>query len=149
MKAWHVQEDYYGPYGYIDKNGNYAVPRRFIVAYDFSEGVAWVAESDPKTREVIELGWIDKSGNWVLPLKKQGLDASSGKKFSEGLAAVSFPINSKGEYRWAYMDHKGNEVINRAFAEAHEFIGGIARVRIYSGTDSYIDTTGRIIWQPH
>ena len=141
-----VQEAYSGTYGYIDKNGNYVVPSRFTVAYDFSEGVAWVAESDPKTREVIELGWIDKSGKWVLPLKKQGLEAWSGKKFSEGLAAVWFPVNSKGEYRWAYLDHNGNEVINRALSEANEFIGGIARVRI-SGNYAYIDKTGRIIWQ--
>jgi hypothetical protein len=142
-----VQEDLYGSAGYIDRDGNYAIPPRFIWANDFSEGVAWAAERDEKTGAAKEMGWIDKSGNWVLPLKKEGLHESSGKKFSEGLAAVWLPINNKREYLCAYIDHNGKEVIKRAFADCHEFIGGIASVRI-SGSYAYIDKTGRIIWQP-
>ena len=155
----------YGVYGYVDRKGNFVIPPRFIAAKDFSEGLAWVVETDQRTGEE-KVGWIDKSGRWEITRldgRSRGalVRASVGTgvegiawKYSEGLAPFFFYSR---DYRaqWGYMDHTGKVIIEpREYQSVDPFRGGLARVSFYSGADrtrlypfGYIDKTGKLIWR--
>jgi hypothetical protein len=135
-----VHEELYASYGYIDRTGRYAISPRFVWANDFSEGNSWVEERDPTTGQITERGWINRAGSWIMRIKNRGVWSS--KKFSEGLAAIWRGSDSK----CGYIDHDGVEVIRPAFYNCSEFVGGIAKVSQNSML-TYIDRTGRIIWQ--
>jgi hypothetical protein len=119
-----------------------------------------------------EYGFIDKSGQFVVPLK-----FTFAGDFSEGLAFVRVGeqagyINKSGE--WAitseekilkgerfkeglaavgfdrgtgYIDHTGKIIIQPQFYEAGEFVGGVAAIDFRMAPGSYyIDKTGKAIW---
>ena len=50
-------------WGYIDKNGNMAIPPKWKTVTSFSEDLAFVQDFDDKW------GCIDKKGNIVIPCK--------------------------------------------------------------------------------
>ena len=64
-------------YGYIDHSGKWVIPRSFVAADDFHEGLAAVMGRDGTW------GYIDKAGEFVIAPR---FEAAS--EFSEGLAAV-------------------------------------------------------------
>lgn len=122
-------------YGYIDKTGAWVIQPQFWSADPFSEGLARVAV---KTKDGVKIGFIDKTGAWAIP--PQFEDAHS---FSEGLAIVW------REHECGYIVKTGTVVIPIDFQIAgFDFSGGVACVDYgYGGAPSYIDRTGRVIWQ--
>lgn len=123
-------------YGYIDKTGAWVVKPQFEQAGPFREGVAAVGVRDAKG--AFKMGYIDRTGAWVI--QPQFEDAQS---FSEGLALVWWPRSC------GYIDKTGKLVIPREYGtDGWDFSGGVVRVGGgFYGSPSYIDKTGRVIWQ--
>lgn len=84
--------------GYINHQGEWAIPPRFLVDSNFSEGPAF-ASFDGE-----HFGFIGLDGNSVVEP-----DFDQCRRFSEGLAAVL-----KGG-RWGYIDHAGDFAIPAVF----------------------------------
>jgi hypothetical protein len=122
--------------GYIDKTGAWVIQPQFEQTSPFSEGVAAVGVRDSKG--AFKMGYIDKTGAWVI--KPQFEEARS---FSEGLALVYW------ERTCGYIDKTGKLVIPVQYGAAEwDFYGGVVRVGGgFDGAPSYIDTTGKVIWQ--
>jgi hypothetical protein len=119
-----------GLYGYIDKKGDFVIPPQFIEAIAFSEGLAWAVVNEKITMAVIKVGWIDKSGQFVITRPSDQVFAKfSPSSYSEGL--VPFSVYTGEKFLWGYMDHSGVEVIKPQFDGASYFVGGIAGVTIH------------------
>lgn len=151
-----------GLYGYVNRKGDFVIPPRFARAQEFSEGLAWVATKDEKTNVVDRVGWVDKTGRWVvtgvsgrafsrgLPELFSYANEMEDWRYSEGL--VPFVTYSGGKVLQGYMDQKGEVVIRAAaFNSVGPFVGGLAKVEFASpelgGEYGYIDKTGRFVWR--
>lgn len=97
-------------WGFLDKQGNFAIAPKYKYAKSFSEGVAPVCD---------EMGWhyIDSKGKTVIagPFERA-------KEFSEGLAAVYI----KGKF--GYINKSGKLVIPAIYDDAGSFHEGLAQV---------------------
>jgi len=113
-------------WGYIDMEGNYVISPQFDIAYQFSEGYAWV---------VIDSLYylIDKAGSTVIDQSY-----TMAREFNHGLA----PVEVDG--KWGYIDASGNYVIGPQYDSAESFSEGYARVEVGNGC-GYIDTQGNLI----
>jgi hypothetical protein len=98
--------------GFIDESGNRVIPPRFREARRFSEGLAYVEESEFS-------GFIDLQGKPVI--RTEG----STRDFHEGLAAVLWSERGGG---WGYIDRSGKLVIQKHYAFADDFSEGLAGV---------------------
>ena len=106
-------------YGYVNKEGNVAIPLRYEEALDFSEGLAAVKFDDEHG------GFIDHSGNLVILIG--GLSPG----FGEGLAPVAVEQNGEsGVIKWGFIDKSGSWVIPPTFDRARRFHDGLAAVRV-------------------
>lgn len=149
-------------YGYINSRGDFVIPPRFQAAQDFSEGLAFVVSMDKVMSVVKGVGWIDKSGRWVVTGVNGYLSTNEFAKtfsdpnaaldwrYSEGL--VPFVVYVNDRPRWGYMDRRGNVAIEpREFNQVGPFLGGLAWVEIKDmGMEQdygYIDKNGRVIWR--
>ena len=129
-----------GRWGFIDKNGNWAVKNAHEEVWPFSEGLAAV-------RKGKKLGYIDVSGKLRVPCRfevpSRGSEAG---RFSEGLAAVL----SGG--KTLFIDKKGNVVIRGNFipwtGEAPRFRWGVACLETSKGRWRYVNRGGRYIGEP-
>ena len=110
-----------GKYGYIDKKGNIIIPCIYEWANQFSEGYAFVSKD--KDRE----NWscIDKNGKEVF---SSNYDCIS-SYFHEGFARVN-KKSKDDSYDWKYgfIDTKGNEVIPCVYDFCEDFSEGLAVV---------------------
>jgi hypothetical protein len=127
---------------FVDTSGTVVIEPQYDYAGDFFEGlaVAAVQEGDD-----IKWGYIDKTGAWVI--EPQFYMAHD---FSEGLAAVMYIENSVSTY--GYIDATGTMVIApRQCVRAEPFSGDVAALMGLGNagdeTPSYIDKTGKVIWQ--
>ena len=104
---------------------------------DFHEGLAAVWINNGK------LGFIDKTGNLVIPPKfdYETWTITDDFCFSEGLAAV--PINGK----FGYIDKTGDLVIPPRYDRAYCFSEGMALVKI-NGKFGFIDKNGNLVITP-
>jgi hypothetical protein len=151
-----VVRDIFPPYnsseGYIDKSGKVVIKPQFVWAYDFSEGLAAAGIYE---NGVQKYGYIDKTGTWVI--QPQFIEADA---FSEGLAAVCTGGTTRNDLRWGFIDKTGKVVIKLQekglVSTKLRFSGGVAGVEtlqikgetdIISDLMTYIDTTGKVIWQ--
>lgn len=154
--------------GFIDRNGDFAIPARFEAARDFSEDFAAV-------RSQARWGYISRDGNFAVPPQFDQADSfhggyaavkignswgyidrrgtlqiparySAAGPFSDGLALV------REGARLVYMNTQGRVAIRGSFVEATDFVQGLAAVRAASGRVSYIDTRGKEVfaydWKP-
>lgn len=142
------------PCGYIDKTGAVVIQPQFDFAEPFSEGLAAVGMV--AGRENALFGYIDATGTWVVRPQYDFVGP-----FSEGLAAVGMllPIDQStdwvfsGHFRWGYIDKTGTVVIPVQYEGlfAYPFVGGLARLDVETSRGSlsatYIDKTGKVIWQ--
>ena len=95
------------------KTGDVVIPLKYdSIPYNgsFSEGLAAVGIEG-------KWGFIDKSGNEVVPLKYDWAGS-----FSEGLAMV------KLDGRWSFIDKLGNEILQLSNGEGENFSEGLAMV---------------------
>ena len=131
------QYGYKGKYGYLNKDGDEAIPFEFDDAYDFKNGYALVGIKDEDRsffNTVCNYGMIDKDGDWVIAPVYPYLTS-----FSDGLAAFS---KTPWSQMYGYVNSQGIEVIPAIYDAAEPFVNGLARVRKgdYWGV---IDKTGR------
>jgi hypothetical protein len=128
--------------GYVDKTGAWVIEPQFTRACDFAEGLAAVEILDDGLRK---WGYIDRTGAWIIQPQFE-----YAWHFAEGMAVVGSMKDGYMEY--GYIDQTGTLVIPMQYAQAGDFSGGIARVvcqsdAYTSGHPSYVDKTGRVIWQ--
>ncbi len=126
--------------GFVDQTGNMVIPPRPGYEYrtDFSEGLAEVQKGANGPS-----GYIDMTGTMVIPPRFAGT-----LPFSEGLSGVWLDPRA---YTWGYIDKTGKTVISLRCGEIGSFVGGLAWVDmdVAEGTVAmtYIDRTGKVIWQ--
>jgi len=149
-------------WSYIDNTGSVIIEPKFKSASEFSEWLAWVYANN-----INGGGYINKSGEFIIglqikdpnilsaindPIKAQKRcknykdrdncikerNFTSGRDFSEGLAAVCY------HGKCGYINRSGEKAIDFKFSRALSFSEGLARVT----TDEkwgYIDKTGEIV----
>ena len=100
--------------------------KKYDKTYSFSEGLAMVRLNGKR-------GFIDKSGNVVIPLKYD--DAGW---FSEGLVWV------KLGGKCGFIDKNGNVVIPFKYSEAYEFYEGLTHVYL-NHKCGFIDKRGNVV----
>jgi hypothetical protein len=128
--------------GYIDRQGKMVIKPQFSLAYPFSEGLAlvWaggVRLTDPFVRSFVNMGFIDKSGQWVIRSKFNYFFYSD---FSNGLAAFK-----KNLGKWGYMDKSGQTVIKAQFDWAGPFLKDDLAPVVVNGHCAHVDTSGRVV----
>jgi WG containing repeat len=125
-----VQKEEYGQIGFVNQRGELAVLDTFDYTIDqfffFQANLAIVFQ--PTTGRC---GFIDKTGNWVIP--PQFLNAGL---FSEGLASAKIDSN------YGFIDTSGKWVIEPQFREVGSFDAGVAPVVLNKNWGA-IDKTGK------
>ncbi|HKO60115.1 MAG TPA: WG repeat-containing protein, partial [Pyrinomonadaceae bacterium] len=96
--------------GFIDESGKIAIPPRFVLSSQFSEGLAWV-------RTETSVGFIDQSGKVVIELPD-----SFSIGFQEGLAAVTTQTGS------GFIDKTGRFINTKRYDQVESFSDGLAAV---------------------
>lgn len=121
----------------MDTNGDIVIQPEYFIAYDFSKGFAAVADENDKH------GFIDKSGNLVIPFKfEHNIDGTYlYQGFSKGLAAVCI------DGKFGYINKNGDFVIEPKFDYAGRFSDGVALVLV-DGLFGYIDPDGKYTIEP-
>ncbi|HYK20219.1 MAG TPA: WG repeat-containing protein [Pyrinomonadaceae bacterium] len=120
-------------WGFIDKRGKFVVAPKYKEAQGFSEGLATVLVDQKKW----EWATIDRSGKIVIPARQNGAT-----HFSNGLSRITVDREN------GFIDKSGKMVIEPNYFHAEDFRGGLAFViDAESGRRSYIDTTGKIVYQ--
>jgi hypothetical protein len=127
--------------GYLDKTGAWVIEPHFNNACDFSEGLAAVGVRED---DAMKWGYIDETGAWVIQPQFEYAG-----NFTEGMAVVG--VSENGVMKLGYIDETGSVVIPMQYWQALDFSRGIAEVVDETGADSgspsYIDKTGKVIWQ--
>lgn len=149
--------------GYINHDGEWVIRPRFLIAADFSEGLAYVSldgesfgyiepigkfaiqpqfEECGSFREGLAAvcinerwGYIDRTGAVRIPAAFEGNRVTG---FSHGLAGVQIDGN------WGFVDHEGRIVIKPEFEELRPFVEGHATVR-RNGKWGFIRPDGRVV----
>ncbi|MDE7344530.1 MAG: WG repeat-containing protein, partial [Alistipes sp.] len=111
-----------GKWGFLDYEGNVAIPFGFVDAHSFQDGVAAVAVEG---KYYPKWGFIDARGNTVVPFRYYEVN-----NFREGLAVVGRVID--GVVRYGFIDSDGNELIPPQYASARDFRNGYALVGAFA-----------------
>ncbi|MDX6271744.1 MAG: hypothetical protein QOD28_2967, partial [Acidobacteriota bacterium] len=122
-----------GKWGYIDRAGKIVIRPQYDVAWEFTEGLAYVKSG-------AERGVIDKTGRMVVSLQQVDLAGF----FSEGLAPVQ---TSSQPPRFGFIDRTGKLVINPQYDAARGFEEGLALVMV-ERKYGFIDKRGRMVVKP-
>ena len=119
-------------YGYIDSNGEIAIPPQYDLAGEFREGLAAVRKDGL-------YGFVGTSGEYVINPQFHHAD-----QFSEGMARVVLePLGKDG-----YINRSGEVIIPPRFTTAQRFSEGLATVREGHGGWGYIDKAGEFVIEP-
>jgi len=132
-----------GLWGYKDAYSNVVIEPRFVRANRFSEGLAFVVDTEEQR------GYIDLTGNLVIPLPT-GRFASI---FSQGFALIVLNDWSDGrkcpndffDGPFEFIDRTGKNVFGMEFLSARSFNSGFAIVQLLDETIARIDTEGNIV----
>lgn len=157
-----------GNWGYIDREGKWAIEPRFgesedypgDPAGDFSDGLAWFQtvemaeryklkpdgkmQRDAQNKPVMEaypkrlFGYIDRDGEVVIEAAYP-----MAQDFGEGLAAVRV----KADESWGFIDRAGKRVIAPKYEMVGRFSEGLCAVR-EDGLWGYIDKKGKWAIRP-
>jgi len=119
-----------GQINYLNTSGN-LMKKNFFYGEDFKDGFACVYDSG-------RYRYIDNNGNFAFGDAKYIM----AKSFSNGLAAVL-----ADNWKWGYIDTKGNMAIQPQFEGAFNFDEKLAPV-IKSGKIGFIDRTGSFVIEP-
>jgi len=138
-------------FGFIDKTGTVVIKPQFGMPLFFHEGLVEGYGEENRVLN-IPLGYVDKSGKYVIHLHEPGMAIQFLVGFSEGLARVSmWPAYADGRVgtaTWGYIDHEGRWVIPRSFLAADDFHEGLAAVADKNGVWGYIDKAGKFVIAP-
>lgn len=125
--------------GYIDIDGKVIIEPAFILANDFSEGLAGVV---PKDSELA--GIIDVNGRILVSPRFKAIG-----RFSQGLAPAADKLG-----RFGFINREGAFVIAPQFVAAFEFNEGLAEVEVTVdrekgvGKRGFIDLSGKFAVGP-
>lgn len=114
--------EFEGKFGFLDYEGNVAIPFDFVDAHSFQNGLAAVAVEG---KYYPKWGFIDTCGKAVVPFRYFEV-----RNFREGLAPVGRVID--GEVRYGFIAPNGEEVIPLQYASVREFRDGYALVSEFS-----------------
>lgn len=155
-------------YGYINERGQFIIPPKFNIAYDFDYNeVAIIGENNLygviniRGEYVVEPIYLDirpYKEERAIYLNNQGMGVVDNKgniitkkvysyigDFSEGLAVVEIQDEISGNYIYGYIDKEGIEIIIPQYFSASDFKEGVAIVKNSIGAYSLIDKEGNII----
>ena len=118
-----------GVHELVKSNNLTPKPSKWKETSQFSEGLAWVKDTNDK------YGFIDKTGLVVIPCQW-----NSAAIFQEGLAWVK-DTNDK----YGFIDKTGKIVIPCKWNEAGYFHEGLAYIQDANGKYGFIDKTGKVI----
>ena len=118
-------------YGFINENGEEAIPLVFKDARSFSENLAPVKLDE-------KWGYIDTRGNSVI---RPQFDAAM--PFSEGMARVC--VNQK----WGFIDHSGEVAISPQFAMVWDMHSGLSAANLQERFPmGFINRSGEFVIEP-
>lgn len=127
-----------GEYGYLNDDGEWAIPPTYDLAHDFNEGVALVAtvneNGDPA------YGAISATGNRILTINLKNCILDT--RFSEGLLA--FKEADSGRCGYINLNGETKIYLNEDILDAFGFHNGKAMVITSKGA-GYIDLQGKMI----
>ena len=106
-------------YGYLDLNGNVAIPFKYSSAGAFHDGLASV---EIKKDDKFQYGFINKKGETVIPM-----DGNMKFGFSDGMAEVRV-WGKDGRAGFGYIDTTGKIVIEPKYRKVGSFSEGYAFV---------------------
>lgn len=126
-------------YGYVNVLGEFAIEPQFVLANEFSEGLASVSVDGQTT------GFINRLGEVVIA--PQFVYAGT---FVQGLANVGLPNPDADQpFVVAYIDRQGNLMFNGArFAAAEPFSEGLAAVSMDGKSYGYLNRAGLFAIEP-
>ena len=157
-RVWRIRGVDFGPpekenkerFGYVDRNGQVALPLRYASADSFHDGLAQIYSS----HEGIGLTgrqFIDRTGKAAFPLDKFATDAGhfvgSVTGFSNGHALVELRARSRSPGIMLVLDTKGQEVARVTGNTSFPFSEGLARFDI-DNKRGYFDTVGKVVSPP-
>lgn len=114
-----------GPF--LNSRGRKVLDNGFFRIWDFSEGLAAALA----TRNS-KWGYVDQSGQFVIPPQFPSYPEGLVSSFSDGVAAIE--VSGK----LGYIDHSGAFVIPQQFVAGTPFVNGLARV-VAEGPCRYFD----------
>ena len=123
-------------YGYLDRDGNEAIPAAFLEAGDFANGKAIVKTAENR------FALIDADGTRLAAYEYAYVGAPG-----DGL----LPFREAADGPYGYLDEAGRVAIEPRFAEARPFRDGRAVVNVapdYGYAYGLIDRTGRTVVEP-
>ncbi len=150
-----------GKWGYLNARGEWKIKPRFVGKSDpfgfetarrtFSEGLAAVEVSEQeaeKNRWPGEVGYIDKSGQWIITPR-----FLRGEPFRNGFARVDIMTPDFQSYE-VFTDRRGKLIRapkNQEWLETYDFSDGLAAVKVKKpdgGLFGFIDATGKMVIPP-
>jgi len=118
-------------FGFVDPTGYEAIPCAYVLARQFSEGLAPVCDGR-------KWGFINAVGNLIIPFKYENVFGD----FSEGVAAVRY---DKGDLT-GYINHAGESVTDFDYnGVSCEFSEGLVCVSSWKGFSGYINNEGETV----
>ncbi|MGB3294478.1 MAG: WG repeat-containing protein, partial [Phormidesmis sp.] len=110
--------DEQGLWGFVDKTGQVAISPQFFEVAPFSDGLARVSKINAEVFGADEYGFINKSGEVVIPLQYKSIQET----FEEGL--VGALDDDSGQ--WGYLNKVGEWAITPQFTAVQSFSEGLA-----------------------
>lgn len=154
-------------YGVMNTDGTLVVPLIYDRICEFSEGLAAVYETSPYQYELPgtnimvtggndKIGFIDKTGNMVIPMIYEHISSTSIIKSDDnsGIGVIKSPGFSEGlmsvykEGKWGVIDQQGNTVI--AFKDNYpvgSFHNGLASF-VSGRKHGFINSSGEVVISP-
>lgn len=131
-------------YGFVDKRGNVVIAPSFLVAEDFSEGLACVRPEQPPEPK---FGYIDRTGRLVIQPR-----FDQAYSFSDGSAAVETGFRAEDGKKvagtWGFISREGKFGITARFEMADSFSEGLAAVLVEGAGWGYVDGRGAFTIRP-
>lgn len=119
----------------INRNGKQIGRNKYLSISKFDGGMA-VVEMIDKDGEIVS-GVIDGNEHYIVELQPEWIENPS-----EGLIRLMVKPGF-----WAYINNKGEKVLEIRAAHASNFVDGLARItdRIWGGQSGFIDKTGKMV----
>lgn len=122
-------------YSYMDKTGKKVLTGTYVAATYFSEGLAFVRETQTSATKV-----INSKGETVFELKGEVMPE---KSFKNGIAIIRYKPEMKAMNAFNYVDKAGNYLLSGSVTVAKPFQDGYAVVTNKDGNMELIDTKGK------
>lgn len=119
--------------GFINSNGQIAIPAKFTALGFFSDSLAWARDANNK------IGYINHGGDWVI---KPQFDVARNYSSEAGLARVK--LNGA----WGYVNKKGEIMYVKVSTTFDDFFDGLAQGETKDKKRGYYNNKGEWAIQP-